>query len=483
METPELERRAIEDYLQAQSDSGLEIEHVEKLASEYVLGGQYDVWDAHTNEGRWWVITNPTNLYSQQHIKSMDVALSFHIGLMMRVSALHNLTSAATRQGWAPDVLRRLDLAASELERAGEVEDYQAIGMRLREALLSLASALSHLDGLQSPTDDLPKAGDFKAWAHLAAGALGAGSESDHLRTYLRTTSEKTWGHVNWLTHARHASEVDARFALSATSQIIEAFILAIERWRLGRPRRCSVCGSYRLRIDFDDGRWNTVCSVCGDTRPTDSPPSAGSATNEVPVPPHPEGDCITTEGFDIFLSPTQAQSMLENAEAALVARHGPRWHNRFATLGSDDQLVDAHRLVFSMTLREPDPGSELVYSCGKDDCVNPDHATAEPLPGGDHALAIVEAATPHGDQVELVVSNPTSGRSRVVVHVAILDRYGLSDISDLLERVVCIPAANTDGENALVLVDKRAHDGERSMSGTSAVREHPDVDLRPDGT
>ena len=319
--------------------------------------------------------------------------------------------------------------------------------MRLREALLSLASALSQLDGLQSPTDDLPKAADFKAWAHLAAGNLCAGSESDHFRTYLRTTSDKTWGHVNWLTHARHASEVDARFALSATSQIIEAFILSVERWRLGRPRRCNVCGSYRLRIDFDDGRWITVCSVCGDTRPTDSPPSAGLATDEAPAPAHPEGECITTEGFDIFLSPAQAQSMLENAEAALVARHGPQWHNRFATLGSDDQLVDAHRLVFSVTLREPDPGSELVYSCGNDDCVNPDHATAEPLPGGDYALAIVEAATPHGDQVELVVSNPTSGRSRVVVHVAILDRYGLSDISDLLERVVCIPAANTDGE------------------------------------
>ena len=92
METPEHERRAIEEYLRSQSDSNFEIEHVEKLASEYVLGGQYDVWDAHTNEGRWWVITNPTNLYSQQHIKSMDVALSFHIGLMMRVIAPHNLT-------------------------------------------------------------------------------------------------------------------------------------------------------------------------------------------------------------------------------------------------------------------------------------------------------------------------------------------------------------------------------------------------------
>jgi len=83
METPEHERRAVEDYLYSESGDNFEVEHVEKLTSEYVLGRQYDVWDAHTNEGRWWVITNPTNLYSQELIKSMDVALSFHVGLML----------------------------------------------------------------------------------------------------------------------------------------------------------------------------------------------------------------------------------------------------------------------------------------------------------------------------------------------------------------------------------------------------------------
>ncbi len=58
METPAHERRQIEDYLRSQSGGDFEIEHVEKLTSEYVLGYQYDVWDAHTSDGRWWVITN-----------------------------------------------------------------------------------------------------------------------------------------------------------------------------------------------------------------------------------------------------------------------------------------------------------------------------------------------------------------------------------------------------------------------------------------
>jgi hypothetical protein len=34
-----------------------------------------------TDEGRWWVITNLTNLYSQTHFPSLDYTLSFHIEL------------------------------------------------------------------------------------------------------------------------------------------------------------------------------------------------------------------------------------------------------------------------------------------------------------------------------------------------------------------------------------------------------------------
>ena len=97
METPAHERRQIEEYLRSQSGDDFEIEHVEKLTSEYVLGRQYDVWDAHTSDGRWWVITNPVNLYSQDQIKSMDIALSFHIGLMSRMMASQPHPSARQR--------------------------------------------------------------------------------------------------------------------------------------------------------------------------------------------------------------------------------------------------------------------------------------------------------------------------------------------------------------------------------------------------
>ena len=111
---------------------------------------------------------------------------------------------------------------------------------------------------------DRPKRGDFKAWADVAAGSLAAGSETKYLRALLKATSEKTWAYVNWLTHARRATEFDARVACGMTSQITEAFVTAVTRWRLGAPERCPACGSYQLRLDYIDDEWAKLCSACG---------------------------------------------------------------------------------------------------------------------------------------------------------------------------------------------------------------------------
>ena len=204
METPAHERRQIEDYLRSQSGDDFEIEHVEKLTSEYVLGHQYDVWDAHTSDGRWWVITNPVNLYSQDQIKSMDIALSFHIGLMSRMMAREPV-QAGRQDAWVLEVARRLDVASESLDRAREVEDFQAVGMRLRETLLTLAARLAGL-GYQTEAGaaELQK-GNFKAWASVCAESVAAGSSAQYLRALLKSLSEKTWNYVAWLTHARAA--------------------------------------------------------------------------------------------------------------------------------------------------------------------------------------------------------------------------------------------------------------------------------------
>jgi hypothetical protein len=87
LKTQEHEARHVREYFESQTpeDADEVVEHIEKVASERVMGRDYDVFDVHTNKGRWWVITNPTNLYSHEDHPSLDQALSLHLGLTIRV--------------------------------------------------------------------------------------------------------------------------------------------------------------------------------------------------------------------------------------------------------------------------------------------------------------------------------------------------------------------------------------------------------------
>ena len=62
----EQEAQGIKDYVEWQARGEEKVLHAEKIASERVFERDYDVWDVHTDKERWWVITNPTNLYSQK---------------------------------------------------------------------------------------------------------------------------------------------------------------------------------------------------------------------------------------------------------------------------------------------------------------------------------------------------------------------------------------------------------------------------------
>lgn len=468
METPAHERRQIEEYLRSQSGDDFEIEHVEKLTSEYVLGGQYDVWDAHTSDGRWWVITNPVNLYSQDQIKSMDIALSFHIGLMSRVMA--SLPLPAARQGsWVLEVARRLDVASESLDRAREVEDFQAVGMRLRETLLTLAAKLASL-GYQTDAGaaDLQQ-GNFKAWASVCAGSVAAGSSAQQLRTLLKALSEKTWNYVAWLTHARSASRPDAQIALSVVSQTVEAFIVAVNRHHLGTPQRCPICASYQLRAEHTgDGSWMKVCETCGWEASAEPVPPAvlhdpadeNGKAEEAGGQPVTSGECVEPRDLGIYLSPDQARALLEQASGRAVTESVQQdWANPFGFFFPDDaSLVDVHRIAYTAFIHAPAEGAELAYACDEGACVNPGHAREIPLPNEPcWTCGIVEKVTCHPERLELHIGTSGNGARRVFVDHAILDRYGFGDASSLAERVVFFTQPDDGGRVRLFPVDRRA--------------------------
>jgi hypothetical protein len=77
------EKDEIRTYVGSQAHE--EVLHLEKATSELVGPVRHDIWDVHCPDSRWWVVTNPTNLYEQRDFKSRDVVLTFHIDLTLRL--------------------------------------------------------------------------------------------------------------------------------------------------------------------------------------------------------------------------------------------------------------------------------------------------------------------------------------------------------------------------------------------------------------
>jgi hypothetical protein len=113
-----------------------------RLRLNVSISGKYEVWDVHTDKHRWWVLTNPTNLYSQEHFPSLDYILSFHIGLALRIAAQSEKQAAAGsaehQRFLGP--WRRWEQTVQAIDLAEEAEDFQAIGMRCREMASRRAS-------------------------------------------------------------------------------------------------------------------------------------------------------------------------------------------------------------------------------------------------------------------------------------------------------------------------------------------------------
>ena len=117
------------------------VQHVERVKAEYIMGDAYEIWDVTTDKNRWWVITNFTNLYLQKYFPSLDYTLSFHVGLMMRLRSRPQGADSSDPDPF-DEVFRRQEQAKHRYDRAIEAEDYQAVGMQLRECLISLVGVM-----------------------------------------------------------------------------------------------------------------------------------------------------------------------------------------------------------------------------------------------------------------------------------------------------------------------------------------------------
>ncbi|MDP7739486.1 hypothetical protein [Mycobacterium paragordonae] len=107
MDLPESEERYIRDYVNTQSPDDDQAGLVQKIGSRRVLGRTHEIYDVHGASTRWWVITDPTNLYLQTDFPKAEHALTFHIGLgvMMLNVADRNLRTRTKNTFRRPGVV------------------------------------------------------------------------------------------------------------------------------------------------------------------------------------------------------------------------------------------------------------------------------------------------------------------------------------------------------------------------------------------
>lgn len=293
LKATEQEREHILTYMSDQAPDGT-VEFVQKVYSEQLHSLRHDIWDVHTNLGRWWVITNPMNLYSQVQFPNMDLALTFHVGLCLRVPSSERQSLANLEIEPLVSCWRTFEEASEELKHAEEVEDFQAIGMRCRESLISMVHVSQELVKIPD-SDTPPKKSDFRAWSVIIADAILSGASHRDRRALLKSTADNAWKFTNWLTHAREAHFNDAEASIASTELTLSLFTTALIRHIRGVPDRCPSCGSQRLSPErgFNESDPETiferpVCQKCS---------WAGKPVMVAPSPPRPDrsapdGDC-----------------------------------------------------------------------------------------------------------------------------------------------------------------------------------------------
>jgi hypothetical protein len=293
---------AVEYYLS--QSPGAEVTFLQKVYSESVLGHRHDVWDVHASDGRWWVITNPTNLYSQAQFPNMDLAVTFHMGLCLRIPrSEQQLVSDRIARPFGA-VFSKLRETSAALGQAQNVADYQAVGMRSREALLAFVGAAQ--DIAEWTTDPAPKRGDFRAWSELICNVALAGASERERRRLFKSLLAEAWVFAQWLTHAHSATWHDAEAAYTTTEQVLGLATSLVLRYVRLVPDQCPDCASPHLspeegwHTDAPEILWERpICRDCG---------WAGTPVRVGPRDTESEGDEVFTrlgDDFEEFILPT----------------------------------------------------------------------------------------------------------------------------------------------------------------------------------
>lgn len=293
MKASDLERDQVLAYFATQV-VGDPVVHLEKVAVERVGSVLHDIWDVHCRGSRWWAISNSLNCYSQDDFTSRDVALTFHVGLMVRIAGREGRPITEEAAGLLPRAWRLWDQAVESLDGAREAEDFQAVGVRLREAMVTYAGEVAD-DSLVPEGGDAPKAADVVGWTNLLIAAQAEGPSSKQLRSYSTKLTRETWDYANWLTHAKNAIAYDAHIGVAVVSHFLSVITAMCLRAAAGSTSRCANCGSYRTVAG--------ACIRCGWADPDHEAPASRGLTEDELADRLAE-PCVPSSDISTFMSP-----------------------------------------------------------------------------------------------------------------------------------------------------------------------------------
>jgi hypothetical protein len=164
-------------------------------------------------------------------------------------------------------IFRRQENIMEALDQAIEAEDFQKIGLSLREQLMTLGACLSKFIVLREDLDQ-PKKGDFKATTAAVFASLLPGRKNQALRKFLTSSAEDAWELVNWLTHDRNATKAPSLIAAQAVDALVGHSLFAFKGDMPQSIDECPICSSRRIRQHYDinigeDGAYFFSCASC----------------------------------------------------------------------------------------------------------------------------------------------------------------------------------------------------------------------------
>ncbi|WP_245284020.1 gamma-glutamylcyclotransferase family protein [Bradyrhizobium sp. Cp5.3] len=133
-----------------------------------------------------------------------------------------------------------MEEVGTALTQVQSLTDYQAVGVRCREALLELIGVAQDA---AIWTDKPPQRANFRAWTEIICNDLLPGDTNKERRGAVKSALESAWTFSNWLTHSKSATWLDPDMAHALIQLACGMAARFIVRGLRGVPDECPNCG------------------------------------------------------------------------------------------------------------------------------------------------------------------------------------------------------------------------------------------------